>query len=143
MKSGNRPDETWLKPKETPKSKSIPGQTTVVLVSALFIVHARVYDAADGYVDVVGADALQKVDDLATARSQVQFGERARVVDQSHGLASGAVLVAHVGEPVRFHQRVGVEDAVGRLGRHRVLIQIVVGGSFVAHHLTERSITFH
>ena len=91
-----------------------PGQRAVALVSAASVVHARVQDVADGHVDVVGADVLQKVDNLRAGRRHVQFGEGG-IVGDGHRLAARPVFLAHAFEPVRLHERVGVGHAERRL----------------------------
>ena len=70
----------------------------VALKAAAFIEQGGVDHAVHRHVHVLGAQALQHRQRITPG--QQQFGKRALVV-QRHGLAGGALLLNHPGQPTR------------------------------------------
>ena len=89
-------------------------EEAVVLVAALLVVHSGGHDAADGDVDVVGAEVLEVGHHCAGLAADHELGEGGHV-DDAHALATNEILLLDVVEKIRL-----AEGPLGQL-RRRVL----------------------
>src|SRR5688572_7984553 len=69
------------------------------LDAATLVAKLRVHDRAVGFSEIVGGDALERVE--RAAPGELEFAERA-LVEKRDALAHGAMLCGHGVEPVRF-----------------------------------------
>lgn len=119
-----------------------PRQRAVIFIAArVLVLHARVANVADLNVNIVTAQVLEEIDNLAfLLRPQIDFCER-RVVAKADSLAARSILVGREVEPVRLAKCFRVRDSVLWIS---TLVQVIIGlvevvWSLVAHQLAKHS----